>query len=131
MKESQIEQSQRFIAQNKELLAQHLAIAWQHASEFLKHEPPVELPKEVLETLNSYMAAKNLSAFQLTFRQHAVAFSQAHGSTRYWALNDGMSALTDALGTYWPYMTEARRMQYLSDSTLFFADLTHIEAELA
>lgn len=131
MKDCQIEQSKRFIAQNKELLEQHLAIAWQHASEFLKHEDHVVLPKGLLETLNSYMADKNLSAFQLTLRQHAVAFSQTHGSTRYWALNDGMSALTDAMGTYWPYMTEARRMQYLSDSTFFFSELNQVEAELA
>lgn len=129
MKECQIAQSQAFISKNQVLIKKHLAQAWKKASEFLLLKSPVELPEGLLDRLHVYLIAENLQSFQLTLRQHALEFSKGvDGSAHFWALNDGMSALTDAMGSYWPYMTEARRMQYLSDSTVFFADLPNYEA---
>jgi hypothetical protein len=131
VKQSQAEQSQQFIANNTELLASHMTLAWQHATAFLKDADQGSLPAGVLARLAGLLAVQDLPAFQLTLRQHAVEFSVKRGSTRYWLLNDGLSAILDATGSYWPYMTGERRAQYLRDSTLFFKELSDMDTQPA
>ncbi|QCI13050.1 hypothetical protein E6B08_17470 [Pseudomonas putida] len=102
-----------FVAGNQDLVASVAETAVLVANEFLEQLASKILLPNALTNLQTLAQRSKIEVFGLRLRQHACEFSQARASSTFWELVDALSALGDATGTQWPYMTQDVRFARL------------------
>ncbi|HCE7248175.1 TPA: hypothetical protein NHR53_006100 [Pseudomonas aeruginosa] len=107
--EQQVHLASVFVASNQERVASVTDTAVKMANDLLGRLAPKILLKNSLTNLQSLVEPSKIETFGLRLRQHAIEFVQAGVSGAYWELIDGISALSDATGSRWPYMSQELR----------------------
>lgn len=105
----QVIQAEYFAKENAERIAQLSESLLNAASLFMDKLGQQHLPAKVTEALWRYHGEKDLASFQILLRQHPISDCGPVSRFAYWELNDGLSALIDALGCHWRYETMVRR----------------------
>jgi len=130
--EQQVHLAAVFVASNQERVASVTDTAVKMANDLLGRLAPKILLKNSLTNLQALVEPSKIETFGLRLRQHAIEFVQAGASGAYWELIDGISALTDATGTQWPYMTQQLRSARLGHALEHFQScnqLLEVETE--
>lgn len=99
-----------FVAGNQDLVASVTDTAVVAANELLEQLASKILLSNALTNLQPLAQRSKIEVFGLRLRQHACEFRQAGASSAFWELVDAISALGDATGTQWPYMTHEVRL---------------------
>lgn len=102
-----------FVAGNQDLVSNVTEAAVKMANDLLGSLAPKILLQNSLTNLRALAEPSKIHDFGLRLRQHACEFSQAGASRAFWELVDAISALGDATGSQWPYMTHTVRLTRL------------------
>lgn len=130
--EQQVHRASVFVASNQDRVASVTETAVKMANDFLGRLAPKILSQATLTNLQALAESSNIDDFGLRLRQHAIKFMHAGASGACWELIDGISALGDATGSQWPYMTESVRSVRLDHAIEHFECLNHLlEVETA
>lgn len=77
-----------------------------------------EIPAQQIEKLISLSVDDEFHFYYGTIRSNSQWFVDFKSRQRYWAIVDSISAFADAIGSYWPYMTQDSRLNRLDHANL-------------
>lgn len=115
-KMDQADESKIFIAANKSAIDIQFNRLKDMAKTFLADTADALYPKSFTTSLHSLIEQGELMVFACQLRSNHFPQASLHERNRYWAVIDAINALFDAIGAYWPYVTQEIRAARLMHS---------------
>lgn len=109
-------ESKQFIATNKDAIDIQFSRLKEMASNFLNNTAKAYYENALVDSLQSALSNGDLWVFAVQVRSNHLSTADEFDRNRFWFVIDAINAFFDAIGSYWPYVTQEVRAARLGHS---------------